>query len=138
MTRCLLPTLAARSLTCAAAQAQALQHSFIGQGVQDHFGYAVAGGGDHDLDGHDGLIVSAVFYLTQEGYVRVLSGRTGEVLYAIESEHRTAGFGSDVSGLGDVNSDGVEDLLIGACWDSVDVHYAGAVHVYSGRSGQPL
>ncbi|MDP6539699.1 MAG: integrin alpha [Planctomycetota bacterium] len=138
MQRSPIPTVLACLLLTAPASAQALQHTFAGEDVQDHFGYAVAGGHDFDLDGHDDLIVSAVFYLTQEGYVRVLSGRTGEVIYAIESEHLNAGFGSDVTGLGDVNGDGVEDILIGAYWDSIDVHYAGGVHVYSGRSGELL
>ena len=136
--RTLVLLVAAFSIPCAAARAQALQHSLEGEDLQDHFGYSVAGGRDFDLDGHDDLIVSAVYYLTQEGYVRVLSGRTGEVLYAIESEHLTAGFGSDVASIDDVNGDGVDDFLIGAYWDSIDVHYSGAVYVFSGRDGEQL
>ena len=109
--RTLVLLVAAFSIPCAAARAQALQHSLEGEDLQDHFGYSVGGGRDFDLDGHDDLIVSAGYYLTQEGYVRVLSGRTGEVLYAIESEHLTAGFGSDVASIDDVNGDGVVDAL---------------------------
>ena len=101
--RNLVLLVAAFSIPCAAVRAQALQHSLEGEDLQDHFGYSVGGGRDFDLDGHDDLIVSAVYYLTQAGYVRVLSGRTGEVLYAIESEHLAAGFGSDVSSIDDVN-----------------------------------
>lgn len=47
-------------------------------------------------------------------------------------------FGSQVAAGGDLDGDGVEDLLVADPWDDTNGQYSGAVRAFSGRGGSPL
>ncbi len=102
-----------------------------GIGQHDRSGNSVSGAGDVNGDGIDDLIIGAV-YADANGNVRAgesyvvfgnnkafnstvelsdLNGITGFQINGIDAEDR---LGSSVSGAGDVNGDGVDDLIIGA------------------------
>ncbi len=105
------------------------------------FGTAVDGAGDVDQDGYGDLIVGAWWVegrRGQQGRVLVFSGHDGSVLQSIDGPEPGALFGLSVAGAGDLDGDAAGDFLIGAPLTEVGGRPAGAVRVYSGRTGKLL
>lgn len=69
------------------------------------------------------------------GRIYLYSGRTGERLLTLTGEIAGEGFGTSKSTAGDVDGDGIEDLIVGA-WQYGEVAAsAGRAYLYSGRDG---
>ena len=76
----------------------------------------MGGAGDVNGDGLADLIVGAVAddnKGTQSGSARVFSGLNGSILYTFNGDSAGDRLGYRVSGAGDVNGDGHDDLIIG-------------------------
>ncbi|MFH1464318.1 MAG: integrin alpha [Pseudomonadota bacterium] len=94
-----------------------------GAAAQDYAGWSVAGAGDMDGDGHDDVIVGALYEDSGgsdagAAYV-VLGPMTGDVVLdsadlRLFGEAATDSAGSAVAGASDTNGDGFDDVLIGA------------------------
>jgi hypothetical protein len=85
--------------------------------------------GDVDGDGTQDLAIG--HYTSSDGgrgagKVTLLSGATGTVLRTITSTTRGENFGFDTVGLGDVNGDGLPDLLVSAATGQAVYVIAGA------------
>jgi hypothetical protein len=99
----------------------------------------VAVAGDMDADGVSDVYVSDWSNSAKgpsTGRVYVHSTKTGRLIHALTGETAGEGFGTSQSTAGDVDGDGVADLIVGS-W-----HYAGAAvdggraYLYSGKTGQ--
>lgn len=103
--------------------------SRVGETNGGHYGSAVSGAGDIDQDGYADFMAYA--YYNESGHVLVYSGRTGDVLYAIDGLEDGEQFGKSISNVGDVNNDGLEDVIIGAMNNSAAGTDAGRAYVYA-------
>lgn len=113
---------------------------------EDHgyFGYTVSGAGDVNNDGSHDVIVGA--YRENGGFpdagrAYVFSGQTGGIFYSLVSPDGESDghFGTSVSGAGDVNNDGYDDIIVGAPDEWVGTNPdAGRAYVFSGLNSTCL
>ena len=113
--------------------------TFHGDRAGDGFGAAVSHAGDVNRDGYPDVLVGApcdALAATDPGYVRLYSGRDGSILFTAAGSVPGDRFGWSVGSAGDVNRDGVPDLLVGALTGGGARE--GTVTVFSGRDGNIL
>ncbi|HET6202005.1 MAG TPA: VCBS repeat-containing protein [Planctomycetota bacterium] len=120
-----------------------------GASAGDEFGFSVCGLGDVDGDGTPDFAAGAPMLPPvlpgPAGYVRVISGATGGTIVSLTGVPNDR-FGFSVAGGGDLNGDGVGDLLVGSpqVWDfGSGVGYVQAFTAATGSllftaSGNPL
>ncbi len=116
-------------------------HEWVG-GDGDAFGYDVNQAGDVNGDGFGDVIVGAAladFNGFQAGRVYVYSGADGALLWADDGDSRNAFLGSGVGHVGDLNGDGVAELVAGAYGASTRGNAVkGRAYVYDGATGNVL
>jgi hypothetical protein len=100
----------------------------------DQLGIGVEAAGDVNHDGIPDVIASA----PGGGYAKVYSGRDGAVLLTLRAEAGGDQFGRHVSGVGDVNHDGHDDVIVGAPANNAGGKGAGRAYVFSGKDGSLL
>ena len=118
-----------------------VMYNFYGDGVDHWFGLSVSEAGDVDGDGKADMIVGSRLDDTNgdtRGSARVLSGSDGSVLYNFDGVNAGDRFGESVSGAGDVNGDGMADMIVGADLEDSNGDSSGRARVLSGSDGSVL
>jgi len=118
-----------------------LLYTYNGEGAGDWFGLDLSEAGDVNNDGFDDFIIGARQNDAageNAGRAYVYSGRTGNTLYVFDGEAAGDNFGVGVSGAGDINLDGFDDLIVGAYFSDSAGDNAGRAYVYSGQTGTRL
>jgi hypothetical protein len=108
-------------------------YTYTGSGSHGSLGRAVAGVGDLDGDGRGDFAYSSI--AGSEYWVEIRSGATGNLIHVLKEPSSSYQFGNSLDSAGDVDADGVPDLLIGRRQQGL---VAGELHVHSGSTGLRL
>lgn len=118
----------------------------VGESESDFAGWTVGCAGDVDADGNDDLLVSAPNYDTNfanAGAVYLIHGPFAGEISLADSEAIILGeaggdlLGASVSSAGDLNGDGLDDILVGATSNDAGGNGAGATYLlYSPLFGE--
>ena len=119
------------------------RYSFLGEGDSDQAGYDLAFAGDVDGDGLDDILLSSVAYDSFRGRVYlILSSSLGSATtidlsladLIVTGENAADQLGSAVASAGDVDGDGLGDILIGAARNDYGATDAGKAYVILGAT----
>jgi len=108
--------------------------TLTGETAGEGFGTTKAVAGDVDHDGHADLIVGSWQYAgaaLSGGRALLYSGKDGSLLKSYTCKTPGDTFGFDAVGIGDVDGDGIDDLLITSGWSSVHGFQSGRVFIVS-------
>ncbi len=121
---------------------------FIGEDAGDQFGYSVSYAGDVNVDGIDDVIIGAI--LDDDGgdgsgcaFIFYGNSYLPSIIDASLAKVKLVGddagdrFGISVSYAGDINADGVDDVIVGAHYDADGGASSGCAFVFYGRSYLP-
>lgn len=106
-------------------------HEWRGENKGDMFGWIARRVGDVDGDGVTDIVTSAASFSVEgqgAGKVYVYSGKTGKLLWSKTGE-KGESLGAGLEGAGDVNGDGVGDVIAGS-------PQSGRAYVFEGRTGR--
>ncbi len=107
----------------------------------DYLGAGVSSAGDTNMDGYDDFAISAPYYtevgVGAVGGVTIYSGADNTVLYQFYGPTASSNLGEGgISHAGDINGDGVPDLIVGA--SNIEGDQQGDALVFSGDDGSQL
>ena len=132
----------ARLMRGSATPPTAIEWTLGGTETDGSLGFSVSTAGDLDADGYADFVVGEPHHSGGDGRALVVHGRAaslGTVAYDQEVTGGTIGrFGNCVAAAGDVNGDGLGDLLVGAPYEDANVSFDGRAYLFLGAASRAL
>ena len=114
-------------------------HEWVGETAGDEFGWIARNLGDVDGDGVADLATSAPNYGEAAGRIYAYSGKTGALLWTADGEDGQL-LGQGIEAAGDVDGDGIGDVVAGAPEANKVVVFGGAdgrvLRTFDGHDGE--
>ena len=114
-------------------------HKFDGAELSGWYGWSLCSIGDLDGDNVNELVIGSPWIesngLSQAGLAQVFSGATGVEILRLQGQQESGHFGNSLSNAHDVDGDGMDDLLIGAKWESPAGELSGSAYIWSVAEG---
>ena len=110
-------------------------YTFTGKAEHLGLGISVSSVGDINGDGYDDVAAGAYGSLSPDinlGSSYIYSGKDGHIVMSFEGERKYDAYGQAIAGAGDVNGDGLADIIVGAF--NHDVIGSGTFYANGGRS----
>jgi hypothetical protein len=120
--------------------------SFLGEDADDWSGFSIAGAGDVNGDGYDDILITAPYdeeAATEAGQTYLILGKSSGWKMDVNLSSADASFlgenpddrsGVSAAGAGDVNGDGLDDILIGAYRNDEGGSSAGQAYLIFGKA----
>ena len=111
-------------------------YTLTGEGPGDGFGIGSAEAGDVNRDGYDDLLIGAWQFsgvAPSGGKIYLYSGKDGTILRTITGRIPGETLGFDATGVGDVDGDGIPDLLVTSSWSNINGFRSGRMYLISGK-----
>ena len=108
--------------------------TLTGTAAGEGFGTSASTAGDLDADGHADLAVGAWQHASAApsgGRIYLHSGADGRLLGTITGRTPFDTLGFDSVGLGDVDADGIDDLLLTSAYSAINGYHSGRVFIVS-------
>ena len=122
-------------------QTGAAIYTFVGPRGNTDWGASLGDAGDVNMDGYTDIIVGAWRDRpngVDSGAATVFSGFDGSLLYEWEGDSAGDKLAWSVSGAGDTNLDGYDDIIVGTLEDDNTMLDAGGARLFSGQNGAIL
>jgi hypothetical protein len=122
-------------------QTTGIMHTKVGGANGDHYGWSVASAGDVNNDGKTDFVIGAPDAVWNgdagAGVVSVFNGN-GSLKYQLVGTAAGANCGFSVGGGGDINNDGLDDVILGWPGSNAGGNGTGSVYARNGNTGVGL
>nr|MBN2278639.1 FG-GAP repeat protein [candidate division Zixibacteria bacterium] len=121
-----------------AIMAQCPDRIYTGTYAGAELGAVLAADGDVNNDGVNDIAICERSFNNDAGKVYIYSGADNSLLYTFSGDKGNDNFGCSMTMGVDINCDNYDDIIIGAYRNDSLANDAGAVYIFSGRTGSTL